>query len=164
VLAISRHFCCLLLFPPYLLSLIFPYFLYLSTMATSSRPKPPRKGMADPATRYVDTHIAATYALPHPLCPLLFPRCSRPAWSGPRASPTFSPANTTSRLPNGPPAPQGGFPPLPAHTNGTRSPDAPQDRVLQILAGLTVRLTYPAVSHVTSLHLPFQTRAQLSPC
>ncbi|KAI9566778.1 hypothetical protein HD554DRAFT_2173956 [Boletus coccyginus] len=81
-------------------------------MATSSRSKPPRKGMADPTTR-------------------------RPAWSGARASPTFSPANTTSRLPNGPPAPQGGFPPLPAHTNGTRSPDAPQDRVLQTLAGLT---------------------------
>ncbi|KAF8554378.1 hypothetical protein OG21DRAFT_1412629 [Imleria badia] len=81
-------------------------------MATTSRSKQPRKGMADPATR-------------------------RPAWSGARASPTFSPANTTSRLPNGPPAPQGSFPSLPAHANGSRSQDAPQDRVLQTLTGLT---------------------------
>ncbi|KAG9315325.1 hypothetical protein JVU11DRAFT_4467 [Chiua virens] len=81
-------------------------------MATTSRPKQSRKGMTD-ATR-------------------------RPAWSGARASPTFSPANTPARLPNGPPAaPQGTFPPLPAHANGSRPQDAPQDRALQNLAGLT---------------------------
>lgn len=128
-------------------------------MATTSRPKQPRKGMADP-TRYVYTHVRH-------ICPPSSPlhRCSRPAWPGARASPTFSPANTPSRLPNGPPAPaQGGFPPLPAHANGTRSQDAPQDRVLQNLAGLTVRLTYPIASHVTSLHLLFHTRVQPSPC
>ncbi|KAF9223412.1 hypothetical protein BS17DRAFT_754452 [Gyrodon lividus] len=83
-------------------------------MATTSRSKQPKKGMPDPA-RYV-----------------------RPqAWSGARASPTFSPANSSSRLPNGPPsANQGGFPPLAGHTNGTRSQDAVQDRVIQPLVGL----------------------------
>jgi hypothetical protein len=67
--------------------------------------------------------------------------CSRPpAWTGARASPTFSPGSTSPRLPNGPPpGNQGAFPPL-AQTNGTRTQDNPQERILQSLSGLTVRL------------------------
>ncbi|KIK94468.1 hypothetical protein PAXRUDRAFT_142736, partial [Paxillus rubicundulus Ve08.2h10] len=72
------------------------------------------------------------------------------AWSGARPSPTFSPANSTPRLPNGPPmANQGGFPPLAGHANGIRSQDATQDRVLQTLVGLTVRLAYPSSSSIS---------------
>ncbi|TFK47795.1 hypothetical protein OE88DRAFT_1738323 [Heliocybe sulcata] len=57
------------------------------------------------------------------------------AWGqGGRASPAFSPANNPARLPT---SPQGGsFPPL-AQPNGTRTPDAASDRVLQALSGLT---------------------------
>ncbi|KAJ7066951.1 hypothetical protein C8F01DRAFT_1247367 [Mycena amicta] len=66
-------------------------------MATTARqPKPPRKGAPEPARR-------------------------QQAWTGARASPTFSPSTTPQ-----PPAP---VPP----SNGS----APQDRVLQSLAGLT---------------------------
>ncbi|KAL4062126.1 hypothetical protein J3A83DRAFT_4195692 [Scleroderma citrinum] len=81
-------------------------------MATS-RTKPQRR--AEPATRN-----------------------NRPqAWTGARASPTFSPANPPARLPNGPPSSnQGAFPPL-AGANGSRPQDAPQDRIIQSLAGLT---------------------------
>lgn len=77
------------------------------------------------------------------------------AWSGARASPTFSPANSPARLPNGPPPSnnQGAFPPL-AGANGSRPQDAtqpqpqpqpqPQDRIIQSLTGLigtTITLT-----------------------
>ncbi|KAF7312280.1 LsmAD domain-containing protein [Mycena indigotica] len=67
-------------------------------MATTARqPKPQRKGAPEPARR------------------------QQQAWTGARASPTFSPSTT--------PQPPASFPPL----NGS----APQDRVLQSLAGLT---------------------------
>lgn len=60
----------------------------------------------------------------------------RPAWqTGARASPTFSPANNSARLP--PSANQGGFPPLGAQTNGSRTHDPAQERPLHILSGLT---------------------------
>jgi hypothetical protein len=156
-LVISAVFCSL---PSYLLSLVFLFFYngnpfpFKAAQEGYGRPRCPV--CLHPRRR----HICPPSLPLHP-----FSRCSRPAWSGARASPTFSPANTTSRLPNGPPAPaQGSFPPLLAHANGTRSHDAPQDRVLQNLAGLTVRLTYPIASHVTSLHLLFHTRVQPSPC
>ncbi|KZT20164.1 hypothetical protein NEOLEDRAFT_1141136 [Neolentinus lepideus HHB14362 ss-1] len=57
------------------------------------------------------------------------------AWGqGGRASPAFSPASNPVRLPT---SPQGGaFPPL-TQPNGTRTPDAAGDRVLQALSGLT---------------------------
>lgn len=59
-------------------------------------------------------------------------------WSGAnqRPSPPFSPTHSPSRLPNGPPANQGAFPPL-AGANGSRSQDVFQDRIIQSLAGLT---------------------------
>jgi len=59
-----------------------------------------------------------------------------PAWSGARASPTFTPPpNSAPRTqPNASPA-TGSFPPL-AQANGSR-PDAAQDRILQSLSGLT---------------------------
>ncbi|KAG0696981.1 hypothetical protein DFH29DRAFT_879012 [Suillus ampliporus] len=61
---------------------------------------------------------------------------NRPAWqTGARASPTFSPANNPARLP--PSANQGGFPPLGAQTNGSRTHDPAQERPLHILSGLT---------------------------
>ncbi|KIJ62803.1 hypothetical protein HYDPIDRAFT_93541 [Hydnomerulius pinastri MD-312] len=83
-------------------------------MATTARQRPQRKGMPEPAARRTQ------------------------AWTGARASPTFSPGNSTSRLPSSPPpSNQGGFPPLAGHTNGIRAPDVAQDRVLQNLAGLT---------------------------
>ncbi|KIM84875.1 hypothetical protein PILCRDRAFT_779165 [Piloderma croceum F 1598] len=76
------------------------------------RPKPAKKGMPEPARR-------------------------QPAWTGARASPTFSPGSTSPRLSNGPPpSSQGAFPPL-GQTNGTRSQENPQERVLQSLSGLT---------------------------
>ncbi|KAI6013459.1 hypothetical protein BKA83DRAFT_4361812 [Pisolithus microcarpus] len=70
------------------------------------------------------------------------------AWTGARASPTFSPANAPARLPNGPPpSNQGAFPPL-AGANGSRAQDPPQpqpqDRIVQSLTGLigtTITLT-----------------------
>ncbi|KAI6115622.1 hypothetical protein EDD16DRAFT_1593513 [Pisolithus croceorrhizus] len=75
---------------------------------------------------------------------------TRRAWTGARASPTFSPANSPARLPNGPPPPnQGAFPPL-AGANGSRAQDPPQpqpqpqDRTVQSLTGLigtTITLT-----------------------
>ncbi|KAF8071968.1 hypothetical protein FPV67DRAFT_1483313 [Lyophyllum atratum] len=81
-------------------------------MSTAARqPKPARKGAQEPVRRI-------------------------PAWSGARASPTFTPP------PNNPPRTQGtaspataNFPPL-AQPNGSR-PDAGHDRVLQSLSGLT---------------------------
>ncbi|KAI0322616.1 hypothetical protein OF83DRAFT_1093168 [Amylostereum chailletii] len=63
-----------------------------------------------------------------------------PAWTGARASPTFSPGPTnTSRLPNGPPVvaqtpPAAAFPPLNAAPS---RPDNPQEKLLQTLGGLT---------------------------
>ncbi|RDB26295.1 Uncharacterized protein C21B10.03c [Hypsizygus marmoreus] len=82
-------------------------------MATAARqPKPTRKGAPEPARRI-------------------------PAWTGARASPTFSPPPNATR-PQGAasPSPAGAnFPPL-AQTNGTRT-DSLQDRVLQSLSGLT---------------------------
>ncbi|KAI6165614.1 hypothetical protein EDD17DRAFT_1753799 [Pisolithus thermaeus] len=75
---------------------------------------------------------------------------TRRAWTGARASPTFSPANSPARLPNGPPpSNQGAFPPL-AGANGSRAQDPPQpqpqpqDRTVQSLTGLigtTITLT-----------------------
>jgi hypothetical protein len=75
------------------------------------------------------------------------------AWSSPRASPAFSAGSSSPRAAHSPsPTNQGSFPPLgtaqgQAQPNGTRQPqpqppsavDNPQDRVLQALAGLTVR-------------------------
>ncbi|KAH7907134.1 hypothetical protein BJ138DRAFT_534555 [Hygrophoropsis aurantiaca] len=82
--------------------------------ATARQPKAPRKGMPETVRR-------------------------PPAWStNARASPTYSPANSTIRLPSGPPPTnQGGFPPLGGQTNGTRPQDAAQDRNIQSLSGLT---------------------------
>ncbi|KZT00786.1 uncharacterized protein LAESUDRAFT_665282 [Laetiporus sulphureus 93-53] len=90
-------------------------------MATTARqPKPQRKGMPEPAAR-------------------------RPtAWTGARASPTYSPSTPNARLPNGASsaATSGAFPPL-GNTNsaGSTPPprtsgDGPHDRVLAQLSGL----------------------------
>ncbi|KAJ6513285.1 hypothetical protein C8R45DRAFT_891327 [Mycena sanguinolenta] len=77
-------------------------------MASAARqPKPARKGPPEPARR-------------------------QPAWTGARASPTFSPANTPSTPAQATPA---SFPPL-AGTNGANGTSA-MDKVLQSLAGLT---------------------------
>ncbi|KAJ7274423.1 hypothetical protein B0H12DRAFT_1228157 [Mycena haematopus] len=77
-------------------------------MASAARqPKPARKGAPEPARR-------------------------QPAWTGARASPTFSPANTP---PNPSQAAPASFPPL-AGANGANGASA-QDKVLQSLAGLT---------------------------
>ncbi|KAF9468085.1 hypothetical protein BDZ94DRAFT_1318189 [Collybia nuda] len=80
-------------------------------MATAARqPKPTRKGPPQPAQR-------------------------TPAWSGARASPTFSPPpNPTRPQPVTSPT-AATFPPL-AQANGGQ-PNAAQDRVLQSLSGLT---------------------------
>jgi len=83
-------------------------------MATTARqPKPTRKGVPEPPRR-------------------------TPAWTGARASPTFSPPSTSPRPSNSvSPVTQGSFPPL-GNPNGTRAAaDNPQDRVLQSLSGLT---------------------------
>ncbi|KAI0058177.1 hypothetical protein BV25DRAFT_1919547 [Artomyces pyxidatus] len=74
-------------------------------MTTVRQPKPTRKGMPNdsPANR------------------------RQPAWTGARASPTFSPGVNNARLPNANPGP---FPP-PAPT------PRPDNKVLQTLAGLT---------------------------
>ena len=62
------------------------------------------------------------------------------AWSNQRNSSAFSPAGTSQRLPNAPsPSNQGSFPPLAAQPNGSRPVDNSQDRILHLLAGLTVR-------------------------
>jgi hypothetical protein len=70
-----------------------------------------------------------------------------PAWSNQRNSSAFSPAGTSQRLPNAPsPSNQGSFPPLAAQPNGSRpvNPvDNSQDRILHLLAGLTVRCACP---------------------
>jgi len=81
-------------------------------MATTARqPKPTKKGMPEPAAR------------------------RQPAWTGPR---NFSPGSTSPRIPNGPPpSSQGAFPPLSQATNGARTQDNPQERVLQSILGLT---------------------------
>lgn len=65
-------------------------------------------------------------------------RCPRPpsrapAWTGARASPTFSPSNTPRPQSTQSPAPSGNFPAL-GHANGART----DTRLLQALAGLTV--------------------------
>lgn len=68
---------------------------------------------------------------------LISPLCSRSAWTGAKASPTYSPAAPSARLPNGPPsATAGGFPPLQQQQNGRT--ERPADKVLQQLTGLTV--------------------------
>ncbi|XP_006459522.1 hypothetical protein AGABI2DRAFT_201859 [Agaricus bisporus var. bisporus H97] len=60
----------------------------------------------------------------------------RSAWTGARASPTFSPSTPSPRAHPAPaPTQQGPFSPL-AQPNGAR-PDNPRDRVLQALTGLT---------------------------
>lgn len=67
---------------------------------------------------------------------------SRSVWNGSRASPTFSPAMNSGRLPNGPPPSQqqpkdpGSFPPL-NQQNGPRPQES--DRIIQPLTGLIVR-------------------------
>ncbi|TFK40356.1 hypothetical protein BDQ12DRAFT_680807 [Crucibulum laeve] len=76
-------------------------------MATTARQtKPARKGAPEPARR------------------------PQGAWSGARASPTFSPSTPSPRPQSNAPAPNA-FPPL-GQTNG-----APRDRILQALSGLT---------------------------
>ncbi|KAJ7035042.1 hypothetical protein C8F04DRAFT_1099897 [Mycena alexandri] len=60
------------------------------------------------------------------------PRASTPAWTGARASPTFSSSSTTPQPAQPPPA---SFPPL-AATNGANGASS-TERVLQSLAGLT---------------------------
>ncbi|TBU26223.1 LsmAD domain-containing protein [Dichomitus squalens] len=84
-------------------------------MATAARQsKPPRKG-PDPAARRTN------------------------AWTGARASPTYSPAPANARLPNGnQQGPPGAFPPL-ANANGARppAPTAEHNRVLSQISGLT---------------------------
>lgn len=82
---------------------------------------------------------------PYPTFPqrtLISSRNNRPqAWTGARASPTYSPANPPARLPNGPQSSnQGAFPPL-TSANGSRPQDVQQDRIIQALAGLPVRST-----------------------
>ncbi|KAJ7170680.1 hypothetical protein C8R43DRAFT_980460 [Mycena crocata] len=73
----------------------------------ATKPKPARKGPPEPQRR-------------------------QPAWTGARASPTFSPAGSPHPS-NPPPA---SFPPL-APTNGSNGASSVQERVLQSLAGLT---------------------------
>ena len=78
----------------------------------------------------------------HCLIRVTFPAYSRPAWTGPRASPTFSPAPANARLPNGnQQGPAGAFPPL---ANGARAnastPDPGHARILSQISGLTVRI------------------------
>jgi hypothetical protein len=60
-----------------------------------------------------------------------------PAWSGARASPTFSPTSSSPRPTNPPSSQSGNFPTL-GQANGNRQ-DASHDRVIQALSGLTVR-------------------------
>ena len=72
-------------------------------------------------------------------CLALYSRPASSAWSGPRSSPTYSPAPANARLPNGnQQGPPGAFPPL---ANGARpSPaDANHARILAQISGLTVR-------------------------
>ncbi|KXN84754.1 hypothetical protein AN958_12181 [Leucoagaricus sp. SymC.cos] len=87
-------------------------------MASARQSKPPRKTGPDPARR--------------------------PAWTGHRASPTFTPSSSSPRpQQSAPNSQQGPMSPL-AQTNGTRTSDAAQNRVLQSLTGLigtTVTLT-----------------------
>ena len=64
-----------------------------------------------------------------------------PAWStGARASPTFSPAGSNARLPNVSQPASPGFPPLAQTNGGAPRTDRPQDRILNQLSGLTVRV------------------------
>ncbi|EMD33528.1 hypothetical protein CERSUDRAFT_142553 [Gelatoporia subvermispora B] len=83
--------------------------------ATARQPKPQRKGMPEPAVR------------------------RPPAWTGARGSPTFSPGPPNTRGTNGGQAPAPSFPPLAngGSSAGTRPGDAPHDRMLQQLSGLT---------------------------
>ncbi|KAF6757278.1 hypothetical protein DFP72DRAFT_252604 [Ephemerocybe angulata] len=78
--------------------------------STARQPKPQRKGGPEPARR-------------------------APAWTGARASPTFSPSHTPRPQNAQPPGAAANFPSL-GHPNGAR-PDAARDRVLQSLTGLT---------------------------
>ncbi|GJE88624.1 PAB1-binding protein-like protein [Phanerochaete sordida] len=82
--------------------------------AATRQPKPPRKGgMPETTTR-------------------------RPsAWTGARASPTFSPGVPNTRLPAGQQTPTNGPFPAMGNQNGAPRADRPQDRVLQQLSGLT---------------------------
>ncbi|OCH94368.1 hypothetical protein OBBRIDRAFT_722811 [Obba rivulosa] len=91
--------------------------------ATARQPKPQRKGMPETAARRT------------------------PAWTGTRASPTFSPGPPNARLANGGQSPVPAFPPL---ANGaSRPPDAQHDRVLQQLSGLTgTTITLTTRTHV----------------
>ncbi|KAG2017742.1 hypothetical protein CC2G_007227 [Coprinopsis cinerea AmutBmut pab1-1] len=59
-----------------------------------------------------------------------------PAWTGARASPTFSPSNTPRPQSTQSPSSSANFPSLGQANGGIRS-DPPRDRVLQSLAGLT---------------------------
>ncbi|OSX58862.1 hypothetical protein POSPLADRAFT_1067357 [Postia placenta MAD-698-R-SB12] len=94
-------------------------------MATTARqPKPQRKGMPEPGARRA------------------------PAWGGARASPTFSPGNNNARLPNGPPAATGAFPPL-GHPAGNDK-ENPHDRILAQLIGLTTHIRYEGTIASTS--------------
>ncbi|KAK7690931.1 hypothetical protein QCA50_006034 [Cerrena zonata] len=82
--------------------------------ATARPPKQPRKGVPDNNPRRA------------------------PAWStGARASPTFSPAGSTARLPNVSQPASPGFPPLAQTNGGAPRTDRPQDRILNQLSGLT---------------------------
>lgn len=78
--------------------------------STARQSKPPRKGGPEPARR-------------------------APAWTGARASPTFSPSHTPRPQGSQQSAQNNNFPSLPA-PNGPR-PDAHRDRVLLSLTGLT---------------------------
>ena len=79
------------------------FSIYLFTIMASPCGSAQSRGMAAIA-RYVYMHDTAICP---PSSPLL-PRCSGRPRSGARASPTFSPANTTSHLPNGSRAPARG--------------------------------------------------------
>lgn len=103
--------------------------------STARQSKPPRKGGPEPA-RYVLLYRLSSFSN-HSL------QIRRaPAWTGARASPTFSPSHTPRPQGSQQSAQNNNFPSLPA-PNGPR-PDAHRDRVLLSLTGLTVRfLIFP---------------------
>lgn len=109
-------------------------------MTSNRQTKQQRKGMPDSGPRYVFGRLPSFH--PPPVSFDLNVRyLSRNAWTGSRASPTFSPALNSGRLPNGPPPSQqpkdtGLFPPL-NQQNGARPQET--DRILQPLTGLIVR-------------------------
>lgn len=120
-------------------------------MSSNRQNKQQRKGMPDSGPRYVFGRLPS---LPLPaLSPVSIDLnvnpFSRNVWTtGSRASPTFSPALNSGRLPNGPPPSQqpkdtGTFPPS-NQQNGARPQET--DRILQSLTGLIVRAcVIPAV-------------------